>query len=280
MSSQGAYESCQPSKVPAPCSAAPIISEMFARVFPGSGLFDDPMGLLMQLVAPGPLDVRASLWSLVPGQTTSAICIASCDAGGLLPAARLQEFMPLSHYGFGCVGNKQFKHFEPGACLAAYALSWWACASSRGVDASFASFGLLVPVFRAGGRIGHQITFIGEWRILDCTTLGRADGQSAKWTDAGSADHFSDRARRNLEPMWTKPNWNPSMSPSARSRVAAGIPDMPPSSAKTSAGGTRLHATVHNTNRVSHITPTDIKSSDAQTAQHWIAECKQHLLHE
>ena len=61
MSSQGAYESCHPSKVPAPCSAAPIISEMFARVFPGSGLFDDPMGLLMQLVAPGPLDVRASL---------------------------------------------------------------------------------------------------------------------------------------------------------------------------------------------------------------------------
>jgi hypothetical protein len=27
------------------------------------------------------------------------------------------------------------------------------------------------------------------------------DGQSAKWTDAGSVSHFSDRARRNLEPM-------------------------------------------------------------------------------
>lgn len=69
------------------------------------------------------------------------------------------------------------------------------------MDASLASFGLFVPVFRAGGRIGHQIAFIGEWRILDCTTLGRADGQSAKWTDAGSVSHFSDRARRNLEPM-------------------------------------------------------------------------------
>ena len=50
-------------------------------------------------------------------------------------------------------------------CLAAYALSWWACASSRGVDASFASFGLFVPVFRAGGRIGHQICV--HWRVED-----------------------------------------------------------------------------------------------------------------
>ena len=50
-------------------------------------------------------------------------------------------------------------------------------------------------------ELGTRFAFIGEWRILDCTTLGRADGQSAKWTDAGSVSHFSDRARRNLEPM-------------------------------------------------------------------------------
>ena len=159
-------------------------------------------GKLVKLGA-GPDHLRYIIAEVVRPGTKLAICIASCDAGGLLPAAGLQEFMPLSHYGFGCVGNKQFKHFHPGACLAAYALSCWACTSSRGVDASFASFGLFVPVFRAGGRIGHQIAFIGGWRILECTTLGRADGQSAKWTDAGSVSHFSDRARRNLEPMWT-----------------------------------------------------------------------------
>ena len=28
-------------------------------------------------------------------------------------------------------GNQQFKHFNPGTCLAAYALSWCACDSSR-----------------------------------------------------------------------------------------------------------------------------------------------------
>ena len=120
ISSQGASKSCQPSKVPAACSAAPIISQMFAWVFPRFGLSDDPMGLLVQLVAPEPLDGRASL---VRGPTTSAKCIASCNAGGLLPAARPQEFMPLSHYGFGCVGNQQFKRFSAGAVLTAYAVS-------------------------------------------------------------------------------------------------------------------------------------------------------------
>ena len=116
------FSSCQPSKVPAPCSAKPIVSQMFAWVFPRSRLFDDPMGLLMQLVAPEPLDGRSSLRSLVPRGTTSALCIASFNAGGILPAAGLQKSMPLSHYGFGCVGNQQFEHFGPGACLAAYAL--------------------------------------------------------------------------------------------------------------------------------------------------------------
>ena len=69
------------------------------------------------------------------------------------------------------------------------------------MDADFTCVGPFVPAFGACNGIVHQIAFIGEWRILDCTTLGRADGQSAKWTDAGSVSHFSDRARRNLEPM-------------------------------------------------------------------------------
>ena len=51
----------QASKVLATCSTAPSLSQMFARVFPRSGLSDDPMGLLMQLVSPEPLDGRASL---------------------------------------------------------------------------------------------------------------------------------------------------------------------------------------------------------------------------
>ena len=140
------------------------------------------------------------------------------------------------------------------------------------MDAPSTPFRLFVPVFRAGARIGDEIAIIGKWRILDCTTLGRADGQSAKWTDAASVDHFPDCARHNLEPICTKPNSKPSMLPKARSRVATGTPDKPASYAKTSTRGTRLHAASHNTNRVSDTAQRDIKSSDAQAPNLWTAK--------
>ena len=63
----------------------------------------DPMGLLMQLGAPASLEGKAGFWSWC------------------------QDHLHFLDW----FGNQQFKHFNPGTCLAAYALSWCACDSSR-----------------------------------------------------------------------------------------------------------------------------------------------------
>ena len=141
------------------------------------------------------------------------------------------------------------------------------------------SFGLFVPVLRARRRIGHQVAFIGKWKIPAAPRLG---GQMASPAN-GQMQAQSTTFQTATGVTWSQYEQNQMVSRQCHQTQGQGWPQRfqtsQPTLQKQSQGAQGCMQPL-TTNRVSHIAPRDIKGSAAHTPKSWTPEHQQHLPHE